>query len=151
MKYDEIYLDLKRAEEILDLVEKTTGELTVEPSDPAGDIYIGAGETRGVHFLTQAARRLQERYPGVHFHISSGDTADVTEKLDKGLIDFGPLFDPVNTAKYSAYPLPAVDAWGILLRRDHPLAEKPFLTVEDAAGLPLIISRRFKGASVLKD
>lgn len=79
----------KRAEEILDLVEKTTGELTAEPADLAGDIYIGAGETRGVHLLTQAARRLQEKHPRVHFHISSGDTADVTEKLDKGLIDFG--------------------------------------------------------------
>lgn len=141
----------KRAEEILDLVEKTTGELTAEPADLAGDIYIGAGETRGVHFLTQAARRLQERNPQVHFHISSGDTDDVTEKLDKGLIDFGLLFDPINTIKYSACPLPTVDTWGILLRRDHLLAEKPFLTAEDAAGLPLIISRRFKDAHTLED
>lgn len=141
----------KRAEEILDLVEKTTGELTAEPADLAGDIYIGAGETRGVHLLTQAARRLQEKHPRVHFHISSGDTADVTEKLDKGLIDFGLLFDPVNTAKYSAYPLPTADTWGILLRREHPLAEKSSLTAEDAAGLPLIISRRFQDASALED
>lgn len=141
----------KRAEEILDLVEKTSGELAAEPAGLAGDIYIGAGETRGVHFLTRTARRLQERHPQVHFHISSGDTADVTEKLDHGLIDFGLLFDPIDTGRYNACSLPAADAWGLLLRRDHPLAEKPFLTAGDVAGLPLILSRRVKDGSTLKD
>ena len=139
----------KRAEEILDLVEKTTGELTAAPAELAGDIYIGAGETRGVHFLTQTARRLQERYSRLHFHISSGDTADVTEQLDKGLIDFGLLFDPINTSKYSAHSLPVADTWGLLLRRGHPLAEKPFLTAGDIVELPLIISRRVERGNSL--
>lgn len=140
----------KRAGEILDLVEKATGELTAEPADLTGDIYIGAGETRGVHFLTQTARRLQERYPHVHFHISSGDTADVTEKLDKGLIDFGLLFGDVNPSKYSAYPLPVTDVWGLLLRKDHPLAEKSFISPGDVTELPLIISRRINGSKPLE-
>lgn len=75
----------------------------------------------------------------------------MTEKPDKGLIDFGRLFDPANTARYCAHPLPAADTWGVLLRQDHPLAEKPFLTAENVAGLPLIISRRFKDASAPED
>ena len=134
----------KRAGEILELVEKTTNELSVSDQDLTGEIYIGAGETRGVHYLTQRARRLQEQYPRIHFHISSGDTTDVTEQLDKGLIDFGLLFDPVDLSKYDAHPLPVSDTWGLLLRRDDPLAEKASITAEDLAGLPLIISRRIK-------
>ena len=141
----------KRAEEILDLVEKTTGELTAENADLTGDVYIGAGETRGVHFLTRAARHLQAQYPGVHFHVSSGDTTDVTEQLDKGLIDFGLLFDPVNASKYNACRLPASDTWGLLLRRDHPLAEKGAITPADLAGLPLVISRRVRDGGSLKN
>lgn len=140
----------KRAGEILDLVEKMASELSVSNRELTGEIYIGAGETRGVHYLTQRARRLQEQYPRVHFHISSGDTADVTEQLDKGLIDFGLLFDPVNLNKYDACALPVSDVWGLLLRRDDPLAEKVFITARDLVGLPLILSRRVKNGQPLE-
>ena len=131
----------KRASEILDLVEKTTAELTADEDAIAGDVRIGAGETRGMHFLTQTAREVQRQYPQVHFHISSGDTMDVTEKLDKGLIDFGLLFEPINTAKYSVYHLPIHDIWGVLMRRDSPLAQKESISPGDLASKPLITSR----------
>lgn len=141
----------KRAGEILDLVEKTAGELSAAETGLAGDVYIGAGETRGVHYLTQRARRLQERYPRVRFHISSGDTTDITERLDKGLIDFGLLFDPTDSRRYSACPLPVFDTWGLLLRRDDPLAEKAEITAGDMPGLPLIISRRVRDGKTLEN
>lgn len=131
----------KRAGEIIDLMEKTTKELTASEESIAGDIYIGAGETEAVHYLTRAARRLQERYPEVHFHIASGDTVDVTEQLDKGLIDFGLLFGAVDEKKYSPIALPSYDVWGIIMLRDDPLAQKEFVTAADMEGKPLIVSR----------
>ena len=94
-----------------------------------------------MHFFTRAARRLQEQYPLVHFHIASGDTVDVTEALDKGLIDFGLLFYRIDEKKYSSIPLPTYDTWGIIMRRDDPLAGKDYVTAEDMAGEPLIVSR----------
>ena len=131
----------KRASEIIDLMEKTTKELTASEDSIAGDIYIGAGETEGVHYLTRAARRLQEQYPDIHFHIASGDTVDVTEHLDKGLIDFGLLFGVIDEKKYSSIALPVYDTWGIIMRRDDPLAQKEFVTAADMAEKPLIVSR----------
>lgn len=131
----------KRANEILELVDKTVSELTAAEDTVAGDIYIGAGETEGVHFLTRTARRLQEQYPLVHFHISSGDTVDVMEQLDKGLIDFGLIFGAVDEKKYHSIALPARDTWGIMMRKDDPLAEKEFVTAAEMAGKPLIVSR----------
>lgn len=131
----------KRAGEIIDLMEKTTKELTASEESIAGDIYIGAGETEAVHYLTRSARRLQEQYPEVHFHIASGDTVDVTEQLDKGLIDFGLLFGAIDEKKYSSIALPTYDIWGIIMRRDDPLARKEFVTAADMAGKPLIVSR----------
>lgn len=131
----------KRAGEIIDLMEKTTKELTASEESIAGDIYIGAGETEAVHYLTRSARRLQEQYPDVHFHIASGDTVDVTEQLDKGLIDFGLLFGAIDEKKYSSVALPSYDVWGIIMRRDDPLARKEFVTAADMAGKPLIVSR----------
>ena len=132
----------KRASEILDLVEKTASELTSPGDSISGDIYIGAGETEALRFLTQRARQLQEQHPRICFHISSGDTADVTEQLDKGLIDFGLLFDPINHSKYSALQLPVCDTWGILMREDSPLAQKDAVTSGDLLDQPLVIPRR---------
>lgn len=132
----------KRAEEILDLVQKTEQEFAQSDETISGEVYIGAGETVGVHFLTRAARRLQEAYPDVHIHISSGDATDVREELDKGLIDFGLLFAPVDLARYNAIHLPYRDTWGVLMRCDSPLAQKPTVRFGDLVGQPLIVSRQ---------
>ncbi len=131
----------KRASEIVGLMEKTMGELAADEEAIAGDIYIGAGETEAVHFLTHAARLLREQHPDVRFHSASGDTVDVTEALDKGLIDFGLLFGIIDEKKYSSIALPAYDTWGVIMRRDDPLAEKEYVTAADMAGKPLIVSR----------
>ena len=140
----------KRAGEIIDLVEKTTNELTAAEEVITGDIYIGAGETEAVHFLTRTAKRMQEQHPQVHFHISSGDTADVIEKLDQGLIDFG-LLGNIDDKKYNVISLPAYDTMGIIMRRDDPLAQKEYVTAEDMAGKPLIVNRGVLGSNMMYD
>ena len=131
----------KRAEEILSLTERTKDEIMNSDEGISGDVFIGAGETEGVHFLTQAAKRLRDRCPDVHFHISSGDTDDVIRELDDGLIDFGLLFGSVDVTKYSSLPVPFADTWGVLMRKDSELASKEEIAPEDLAYQPLITPR----------
>ena len=140
----------KRAGEIIDLVEKTTNELTAAEEVITGDIYIGAGETEAVHFLTRTARQMQKQHPQVHFHISSGDTADVIDQLDNGLIDFG-LLGNIDEKKYNVITLPAYDTMGIIMRRDDPLAHKEYVTAEEMAGKPLIVNRGILGSNMMYD
>lgn len=132
----------KRAEEIVELVKKAEDEISWADETVAGDITVGAGETDGVRFLTKAAKAVQKDHPLVHFHIISGDKATVSESLDKGLIDFGLFFGKLDTAKYEYIDLPYKDTWGVLMRRDSPLAEKETITPEDLWDKPLIISRQ---------
>lgn len=139
----------KRAEEILDLVQKTEHEITLSDDIIAGDIYIGAGETDAVRLLSRAARALQAEYPDVHFHISSGDTTDVLERLDKGLIDFGLLFGEVDTSKYEYLDFPVKDVYGILMRKDSPLFAKDGVCPEDLWDKPLIINRNAQNGDIL--
>lgn len=131
----------RRAEEIMRLVERTEGEIAHSDDLLSGDVYLCAGETEGVHFLTQAAKRLRDRCPDVRFHISSGDTGDVTEELDKGLIDFGVLFDPIDDTRYQSIPIPYADTWGVLMRKNSPLAKKKSIKATDLSGQPLITPR----------
>lgn len=139
----------KRAEEILSLVNRTTSEIALSDQPVAGDVYIGAGETDGIRILTQAARTVQTRYPHVHFHISSGDGKDVLENLDKGLIDFGLLLQQVDISKYEMLKIPVKETWGVLMRRDSPLARKTVIAPEDLWDVPLIISRQASSSAML--
>ncbi len=132
----------KRAEEILDLVKKTENEIILSDNVIIGDVYIGAGETDGVRLLARAAGKLKKLYPGIHYHISSGNAVFVREQLDKGLIDFGIIFGTPDPTKYESLKLPAKDVWGVLMPKDSPLAEKEFISPEDLWGQPLLISQQ---------
>ena len=90
----------KRAEEILDLVGRTEKEIAQSDETVSGDLYIGTGETDGVRQIARTAHQIQESYPGILFHIVSGDAVDVCERLDKGLLDFGVLLGDIDKAKY---------------------------------------------------
>lgn len=132
----------KRAEEMVDLMEKTKAELSSSGENINGEIYIGGGETDAISFLAQAAHNLQKEHPLIHYHIYSGDVERVTEKLDKGLIDFGLLVGPVDVVKYNYIKLPMKDIWGVLMRKDSLLAEKEVICAEDLWDKPLIISHQ---------
>lgn len=132
----------KRAEEILDLVKKTENEITASDSIIIGDVYIGAGETDGMRLLARTAGKLRADYPGIHYHISSGNAAFVQERLDKGLIDFGIVFGTPDLKKYEAFKLPDEDVWGVLMPKDAPLAEKETISPKDLWDKPLIISQQ---------
>lgn len=129
-----------RAEEILSLVEKTEGEISQSGDAVAGDVYIGAGETDTIRVFARAAKKLQRDCPDIHYHFMSGNAAYVMEQLDKGLIDFGLVFVDVNPKKYDTLRIPVKERWGVLMRRDDPLAQKEKIAPDDLVGLPLIVS-----------
>lgn len=132
----------KRAEEILDLVHKTETEIIDSDETISGSVCIGSGETNAVRLLAGAAGTMRRMYPHVRFQISSGDACDVCESLDKGLIDFGVLIGGTDYSYYDYMEIPARDSWGILMRREDPLAQKAALCPEDLWQQPLILSRQ---------
>lgn len=141
----------KRAEEIVELYNKTESELSAPITDISGDIYIGGGESYALQLIAKAAREVREEYPNVHFHLYSGDMATVAERLDKGLIDFGIFIEPADLTKYDYLRLPLTDTWGVLMRKDSPLAEKEYITPEDLWDKPLIRSKHSLWKSIITD
>lgn len=132
----------KRAEEILNLIEKTENEISLSDNIIAGDVYIGAGETDAVRLLAKIAKEIQSNYPDIHYHILSGNAEFVLEQLDKGLIDFGLVFGNVDSKKYNALKLSSKDTWGVLMRKDSELSHKKYITPKDLYDKPLIISHQ---------
>lgn len=132
----------RRAQELVDLAEKTTREFTMRETELMGEISIGAGETRSMSFLSRAMVSFRERYPKVTFRIFSANADDVKERLDTGLLDMGLLTEPVDVGRYAFCRMKERDRWGVLVRLDSPLAGLDFVTPDDLEQVPLIISGR---------
>lgn len=132
----------KRAEEIISMVDKTEAEFHSMSNVVSGDIYIGGGETEAVKLIAQIVCELRTAYPEIHYHLYSGNAEDVTERLDKGLLDFGLLIQPADISKYDYFNIPARDTWGVIMRKDIPLAKKETIRKEDLLNVPLICSRQ---------
>ncbi len=132
----------KRAEEIVELVEKTEEEFNSIKEIISGDIYIGCGETDSMKYVAEVMKELQTDYPDIKFHIHSGNAEDVTEKLDKGLLDFGILIQPIDLSKYDHLTMPQKDLWGVVMRKDSPLAGKKEIKLNDLTEVPLLASRQ---------
>lgn len=132
----------KRAEEIIEMVEKTEAEFKSIKDITAGDIYIGSGETDSIRHLAEIIKEIQDEYPEIKFHMYSGNAEDVTEKLDRGLLDFGILIQPIDLSKYDYLSLPEKDIWGVVMRKDSQLASKKEIQLNDLKDLPLLASRQ---------
>lgn len=132
----------KRASEIIELVEKTESELQKNAELIVGDVYIGAAETDGIRLIAKLCKKLQDKYPNIHYHLFNGNSEDVLEKLDKGLIDFGILFEPADIKKYNHIKLPVYNNWGLLMKKDNPIAKFKYIKPKDLLNIPLICSKQ---------
>ena len=132
----------KKAEELLNLADKTTSAFENHNSNISGDIYIGAGELPAMSILAEAASRLQENFPDIRYHLHSGNAQYVTENLDNGILDFGVLVGSVNLEKYNYIKLSQVTSWSLLIHQDDPLSKLKIITPLDISNKPLILSRQ---------
>ena len=131
-----------RADDLVSMADKITQEFVTLDDITGGDIYLGMAESYQIRQLARAIREFRKQYPGLRYHITSGDTEQVTEKLDKGLLDFAVLVEPPDNAKYDSLVFPQADVWGLVFPADDPLAKKKVIAVDDLIGLPLFCSEQ---------
>ncbi len=132
----------KRAEDLVTMADKIAGEFAGLNDVTGGDVYFGLAESYQIRYLAREIRRFKEVCPGLRYHITSGDTEQVTEKLDRGVLDFTVLAEAPDTGKYNFLRFPEADVWGLVIPADHPLAEKAGVTADDLMGLPLFCSEQ---------
>lgn len=131
----------KRAEEMVHLMQMTEEEISQIKNHISGSVRIGAGESYSFHYLSRTAASLANDHPDIRFHITSGDTQDLMDELNDGLIDFAVIFTEVDHSLYQSIQLPAEDGFGVLMPKDCPLAQKKEIRLSDLKGLPVIVSR----------
>lgn len=132
----------KRAEDLLTMADKITNEFHTMDDIAGGDIFIGCAESHLIKYLAQAVNRLNRRCPGIHYHITSGDTEQVTERLNRGLFDMAFIVEPPDLSRYNYLEIPQTDTWGALIRKDCPLAKKDSITIDDILPYPIFCSEQ---------
>lgn len=130
----------RRTEDILDMVDKTAAEFNSLDEINGGDIYIGCAESVQIRYLARVIKSFKEKYSLLRYHLSSGNTEQVAEKLDRGLLDLAFIVEQPDLSKYNYIEIPGADVWGVIMRRDSPLSRKSVITPDDLFGLPLICS-----------
>ena len=132
----------QRAQEIIDLMDKTCRDIADQNDLVGGTVSIGCVESCVSRMLPEALEKYSALHPKVSYEIYSADGDDIREKLDRGELDFGILLEPVEAAKYDYLRLPYWETWGIVMRKDDLLAEKNAIGKEEVLSIPLILPRR---------
>lgn len=132
----------RRAQEIVELADKAERELQHHETELTGEVAIGCGESVAMTFLSEHIRAFRALHPQVQFRIYSAIADDIKERIEKGLLDMGLLTEPVDIGRYAFLRTPQKDRWGVLLPKDHPLAQQPAVTPDDLLGIPLLLSGR---------
>ena len=139
----------RRAEEIIQLVDKTEQELLGQNEQVEGKITIGCGEIAAVQILSDLIKSFTEKYPRVTFDFFTATADFVKEQMDKGLIDIGLLLEPIDIEKYEFVRLNTKERWVVLMPPSDPLAEKEHISAKELSKLPLILPRRLQVQSEL--
>ena len=132
----------KRAQEIIDLSDKTEATIKSSAQTISGDVFIGCGETQGMREIIKVMKKVNCDFPEIRYNLYSGNDEDVSERLDSGLVDFGLFVGDTHLDKYDYKKLPVADVWGLLLRNDNPLAKKKTIKPSDLDGVPILCSRQ---------
>lgn len=102
----------RRAQEIVDLTEKTEREFRTNSEELAGTISIGSGEGAVMRYLAGLMKSFSEKYPAVTFDLYSGAADQVKERLERGTLDVGAFIGNIDLSKYEAVELPVKERWG---------------------------------------
>lgn len=132
----------QRAEEIVELADRLEQSFIERNADVSGVISIGATEAVGSRIFAKLVKQFSEKYPLVQFHLYNEMADYIKDSMDKGLIDVGLLLEPIDTSKYDFIRLSQKETWGVLMRDDHPLAERESIAPEEIAEFPLILPLR---------
>ena len=129
-----------RAEDLVGMADRIEKEFISLDDITGGDLYFGLAESYQISLLAREINTFKQNYPNLRYHITSGDTEQVVEKLDKGLLDFAVLAEIPDASKYDSLVFPEADIWGVVMPSDSPLAKKKAIRVDDLIGLPLFCS-----------
>ena len=131
----------RRAQEMMDLMERSRSELAPRSSELAGTIAIGCNEVRSMEELATLIADFQQKHPRVKFQLHSGANEDIRDRMERGILDMGLLLEPASIAAYDFTRMRTRERWGALVHEQCPLAKLEAIRPGDMVGTPVVTVR----------
>lgn len=130
----------ERAEQILQLVDKTVIEVSETAEGFSGTVYIGATETISSTMLPRWIAGFREQYPKVNYNVWSGNSDDVIRQLEENLIDFAIVREPYSKVNLNGIKINK-ENWCALISADSKIGRMPGDTIHlsDMDGCDIIV------------
>lgn len=128
----------QRAKEILSLTDKTKRDFLQKKNVLAGTVSIGSGEYRSTQYLAKIIAEFRKLYPKVSYELYTGNTLNIRDYIERGLLDVGLVSEPVDMHKYNFITMPNKEEWGIYVPQNTPLAQKQYAAPIDLKDMPLL-------------
>lgn len=118
-------------------------EVRADHGDMRGTVNVGSLSLGRTRILPHALARFMMRHPNVTVRTEEGTFDTLSRHLREGELDFilGALRAPEATSGFDREVV-AEDLMGIVVRRGHPLARRPSLTLADVAGASWVLPRK---------
>lgn len=137
--------------EILSLINSVEENIDKE-KEINGIIKIGAAETKGLNIISTSFSELKKRYNDVKIDIISGNASQVLNDLDKGLVDFAIVVEPVlKKSNYDYIRLNHTEIWGLLTLEDGIFRNRDVININDLLDIPLFTSFQDFHSSLLNN
>lgn len=141
------YLFLIRAQEILDIAQRTKLDVLNSQSNLAGLIRVGCVETNAAGVFLELISPWLNEHESVELNFYSADGDDIKKNLDEDKLDFAIVLEPIEVAKYDSISFPCKDRWGTVMREQERLEGQTFFSVQDFERSSVILPRR----NIVKD
>ncbi|MDF1775201.1 MAG: LysR family transcriptional regulator [Rhizobiaceae bacterium] len=119
--------DFDRIKTIIDDIrDLRTGHLNIQTLDSV---------TFGI--LPEVLGRFSDKYPGITLSVTTAQPDEIIQSVASGVTDIGISFTNDSHPDVRVFAEKATP-FGLIMRPDHPLAERTSLTIEDIGGYPLV-------------
>lgn len=121
---------LRYGEEISLLYQKATQEILEINRRVAGDLHIGAASLLAKYLLPRILANFKKTYPEVNLSMSVGNSTEILESLENGVIELAILSEPLPTKSLIAFPFYR-DRLSVVVYPTHPWCKRREITVAD--------------------
>ncbi|MGG3124878.1 LysR family transcriptional regulator [Priestia megaterium] len=131
-----------RAQQIIDLMEKTSKELNDLKEGSQGLLSIGTISSAGETLVPIMVQNFHKVYPGVDFRIKESSTFEILELVKRGVVEIGIIRTPFNLETFDYISLPEEPMMAAAL--DSLVdTNKTFLNLDELKGKPLLFHNRY--------
>lgn len=136
----------KRAQGILELSELTRKEMLAMASGFTGTLHIGTVSSSGASLLGWRIPAFHQKYPQIGFAIHEGNTFELMEMLESGLIELAIVRTPFHNDQLNCFylsPEPMIAAGAASFFPAKMSSGQP-ISLELLGHAPVILYRRFE-------